>query len=181
MPVEFGILMLTTFVSLAENFQQASSDYETSLGLLGPLLQPHSRRLADAYLRLGLALEFHPEADRRGEAEKYVQGAKNTLAKRVEALEVRLDLLRREKQGEEDLAKAQQAAAELRTEKALIESEKRLREEAGAKPNGKGKGKAEEDAKRVEKDDVLRMDEDLVNKELKDVKEMMNELELKVS
>lgn len=149
--------------------------------MLGPLLQPHSRRLADAYLRLGLALEFHPEASRRSEAEKYVQGAKNTLVKRVEALEARLGLLQRGKQGDEELAKAQEAAAELRTEKAVAESEERLREDGAVRTNGKGKARLDDEAQRVEKDDVLRMDEDLVNKELKDVKEMMNELDLKVS
>lgn len=75
----------------AENFQQASSDYESSLDTLLPLLLPHSRRLADAHLRLGLALEFHPDVDQRKGAKSHVQAASDVLAARIAAIQSRID------------------------------------------------------------------------------------------
>ena len=75
----------------AENFTQASADYKSSLDLLLPLLNPHSRRLADAHLRLGLALEFHPDVDRRKGAKAHVQAASDVLAARVAAIQARID------------------------------------------------------------------------------------------
>lgn len=69
-----------------ENFEQASTDYEEALSILEPLLPPFSRRLADAQLRLGLALEFHPVLERRGDAEKHVRLARTVLTTRADTL-----------------------------------------------------------------------------------------------
>ena len=78
--LENGALLLT------ENFEQASSDYGEALSILEPLLPPYARRLADAQLRLGLALEFHPDAAQRGNAESHVQQARAVLETRVDHL-----------------------------------------------------------------------------------------------
>lgn len=75
----------------AENFSQASVDYRSSLEILTPLLLPHSRRLADAHLRLGLALEFHPEIEQRKGAKSHVQSASDVLGKRITAIQSRID------------------------------------------------------------------------------------------
>ncbi|GAK64565.1 NASP family CENP-A chaperone [Moesziomyces antarcticus] len=75
----------------AENFAQASADYEASLQMLEPLLRAHSRRLADAHLRLGLALEFHPDIDQRKRAKQHVQSASQVLASRIAAIQARID------------------------------------------------------------------------------------------
>ncbi|CDS01831.1 uncharacterized protein SPSC_01507 [Sporisorium scitamineum] len=75
----------------SENFTQASADYRSSLDILLPLLNPHSRRLADAHLRLGLALEFHPEVEQRKGAKAHVQAASDVLAARVTAIQARID------------------------------------------------------------------------------------------
>lgn len=75
----------------AENFSQASADYRSSLEILTPLLLPHSRRLADAHLRLGLALEFHPEIEQRKGAKSHVQSASDVLGKRITAIQSRID------------------------------------------------------------------------------------------
>lgn len=72
-----------------ENFEQASSDYAEALDILLPLLPPFSRRLADAHLRLGLALEFHPSVERRGEAETQIERARAALERRAKAVEKR--------------------------------------------------------------------------------------------
>ena len=69
-----------------ENFEQASTDYEEALSILEPLLPPFSRRLADAQLRLGLALEFHPVLECRGDAEKHVRLARTVLSTRADTL-----------------------------------------------------------------------------------------------
>lgn len=138
------------------------------------MLHPHSRRLADAYLRLGLALEFHPEPERQSTASKFVQSAANALKTRLEALQSRQGLLAK---GDEAEARAQAAAVKAREEKALAES--REASEAGADSKGKGKGKQVE--RFAEKDDVAEMDEVKVEKELKDVEEMIAELNAKVS
>lgn len=168
----------------SENFQQASADYEASLQLLSPLLHPHSRRLADAYLRLGLALEFHPEQERQAEAGKYVQSAANTLRTRLEALKSRRTIVQR---GSSEEARKQAAAAQLREEKAREESvaaaadEGREAAEAAAEGSaGKGKGKAIA-AIPIERDDVAEMDEPRVERELKDVEEMITDLEAKLA
>ena len=70
-----------------ENFEQASEDYASSLRLLSPLLEPYSRRLSDAHLRLGLALEFHPDTSRREVAVVQVEKALTVLRKRLAQLE----------------------------------------------------------------------------------------------
>ncbi|WFC97746.1 hypothetical protein MYAM1_000465 [Malassezia yamatoensis] len=67
----------------SENFEQASEDYASSLRLLSPLLKPYSRRLSDAHLRLGLALEFHPDTSRREAAVAQVEQASNVLRRRL--------------------------------------------------------------------------------------------------
>lgn len=165
--------------TVKENFQQASSDYAESLSILSPLLHPHSRRLADAYLRLGLALEFHPDPEQQQSASKYVESATNTLRKRLEALEQRSGVLQ---QGDVKEARVQAAAAELREVKAQEEDSK----EALATATKEGKGKAaaaaalEEVQQPAEKDDVLEMDEVRVERETKDVREMITELEAKI-
>lgn len=163
-----------------ENFQQASSDYETSLQLLSPLLHPHSRRLADAYLRLGLALEFHPEDKRQAEAPNYVQSAANTLRARLDALQRRREILQR---GGSEEARSQAAAAQLREEKAKEESAAEAGEgEGAAAAKGKGKGKEAVTSEGVpaERDDVAEMDEPRVERELKDVEEMIADLDAKL-
>lgn len=166
--------------SCAENFQQASTDYKTALEMLTPLLQAHSRRLADAYLRLGLALEFHPDAALQATAEKYVRGASTTLQKRLESLDARQRVLQKERDtGETGLATAEAAASEIRSEKAEIESEKRLREE-GVVRNSQGKEAEVHCETTFEKDDVLAMDLEQVEKEQRDVGEMIQELRLKL-
>lgn len=81
----------------SENFSQASADYRSSLDILLPLLNPHSRRLADAHLRLGLALEFHPDVEQRKGAKAHVQSASDVLAARAAAIQSRIDALSSEK------------------------------------------------------------------------------------
>ncbi|WFD46577.1 hypothetical protein GLX27_001214 [Malassezia furfur] len=71
----------------SENFEQASEDYASSLRVLAPLLVPFSRRLSDAHLRLGLALEFHPNNERRGEAISHIEQALHVLQRRLVELE----------------------------------------------------------------------------------------------
>ncbi|PWN50086.1 hypothetical protein IE53DRAFT_387640 [Violaceomyces palustris] len=154
----------------SENFQQASADYSASLSLLSPLLHPHSRRLADAHLRLGLALEFHPEVSEREGAIRHVKAASETLGLRLSALEARKRVI--ESNGElADSALA--SAVELREQKATSA-------EGESKEGGKGKGKAVEIEQRIEKDDVLEMPIEKVEKEIKDVKEMKEELDNKL-
>jgi hypothetical protein len=150
---------------VAENFQQASADYEAALQHLTPLLHAHSRRLADAYLRLGLALEFHPDADRRRDAEKYVRAAATALSRRREAVQARLATLSK---GDE-AARAEAAAAELREAAAR----------AAAASDSKGKGRSQ-DTDVFERDDVVDMDEEKAQKELRDVQEIAEELKNKV-
>lgn len=75
----------------SENFTQASADYRSSLNILLPLLNRHSRRLADAHLRLGLALEFHPDVEERKGAKPHVQAASDVLAARIAAIQARID------------------------------------------------------------------------------------------
>lgn len=70
-----------------ENFEQASEDYGSSLRVLAPLLAPYSRRLSDAHLRLGLALEFHPNEKRRPEAFGHIEQAAHVLQRRLVELE----------------------------------------------------------------------------------------------
>ncbi|SNX84238.1 uncharacterized protein MEPE_02946 [Melanopsichium pennsylvanicum] len=74
----------------SENFTQASADYKVSLELLEPLLNPHSRRLGEAHLRLGLALEYHPDVEQRKGAQVHVQAASDVLAARVAAIQGRI-------------------------------------------------------------------------------------------
>lgn len=69
-----------------ENFEQASVDYEASLNLLAPLIPPYARRLSDAHLRLGLALEFHPEQSRRKLAKDYINRAADVLQRRLDQI-----------------------------------------------------------------------------------------------
>lgn len=118
--------------------------------MLKPLLQIHSRRLADAYLRLGLALEFHPDSALQASSEKYVASACNTLEKRLEALQARETVLQNNKDNGEDerapaVKESQEAGEEL-----------------------------------FEKDNITTMDSEQVEKEQKDVKEMIQELKLKL-
>lgn len=154
--------------------------------MLTPLLQPHSRRLADAYLRLGLALEFHPDASLQALAEKYVTAACTTLEKRLESLKARQRVLEKERQTEQEgFAKAEAAANEVRMEKAEIESTERLVEEGIiSQDDQKLKGKEEEkqpSTKEIfEKDDVAGMHWEQVEKEQKDILEMIQELRLKL-
>lgn len=167
----------------SENFQQASSDYHASLQLLSPLLQPHSRRLADAYLRLGLALEFHPEASQQATASRYIESAANTLRKRLEALERRFEVLnKRGGSADSKEARAQAAAAELQEEKAKAESEEVAiaGTATNEKANGKSAAPTEDHADPAERDDVVDMDELRVDRELKDVREMVAELDAKL-
>jgi HAT1-interacting factor 1 len=168
----------------SENFQQASSDYRLALELLQPLLQPHSRRLADANLRLGLALEFHPEAAMQASAETYVTAALTTLKRRLEALAQRKEVLQRQRDGgQAGQADVVEPAAEVRAEKVAEESAARLREEGilSSAPSSNGKGKhVDNDSKLLEKDDVAAMDWQAVEKELRDMQEMVRELELKL-
>ncbi|CAO1619142.1 unnamed protein product [Parajaminaea phylloscopi] len=176
----------------SENFQQASSDYHASLQLLSPLLQPHSRRLADAYLRLGLALEFHPEPSQQATASKHVESAANALRQRLAALESREQVLKQAGGSAGDAeARAQAAAAEVREEKATLESAGPASSGGGtdgdaAESKGKGKGKAsipeavEEEQGPAERDDVADMDDVRVERELKDVREMVAELDAKI-
>jgi len=52
-----------------------------------PLLPPYSRRLSDAQLRLGLALEFHPDDNERKLALLHIEEAANSLKARLHELE----------------------------------------------------------------------------------------------
>ena len=144
----------------SENFQQASADYRAALDLLAPLLHPYSRRLADAHLRLGLALEFHPTVAEREGALQHVKAAAQTL-------QARLDALNQRKEGK--LAPPSKHAPTSPTASAS----------ASASASAKGKGKAA-DAPKAERDDVLEMSEDKLDLEIKDVAEMKNELDVKV-
>lgn len=80
-------LSLVGIVIDTENFEQASEDYESSLRVLAPYLSTYSRRLSDAHLRLGLALEFHPDDARRSKALDHVEQATNVLHRRLSELE----------------------------------------------------------------------------------------------
>ncbi|WFD23055.1 hypothetical protein MEQU1_001739 [Malassezia equina] len=70
-----------------ENFEQASEDYRAALELLQPHLPPYSRRLSDAHLRLGLALEFHPDVSQRESSSEHIQQAATVLQRRLVELE----------------------------------------------------------------------------------------------
>lgn len=70
-----------------ENFAQASADYGAALEILLSLLPPFARRLSDGYLRLGLALEFHPDAGEREKATGHVEQAAHILQRRLVELE----------------------------------------------------------------------------------------------
>lgn len=74
-------------MSYAENFEQASEDYHAALKLLSPHLPPYSRRLSDAHLRLGLALEFHPDTKQRELSMEHIRQAANVLRRRLVELE----------------------------------------------------------------------------------------------
>lgn len=165
----------------SENFQQASSDYDAALQLLSPQLHPHSRRLADAYLRLGLALEFHPESAKQATAVNYVESAANVLRSRLDALQRRSEVLAKAGGSSASEAREQAAAASVREEKAQQES---VEDAANSDNKGKGKGPADEAAKEavqpVERDDVVEMDEVRVEREITDVREMVTELESKL-
>jgi hypothetical protein len=126
-------------------------------------------------------LEYNPDASLQASAEKYVMGACRTLEKRVDALLARQRVLKKDKEiGEADLAAAEAAASDLRTEKAEIESVKRLQEE-GVLVGGKDKA-VEEEAKEAifEKDDVAAMDSEQVDKEHKDILGLLQDLRLKM-
>ena len=131
-------------------------------------------------------MEFHPDPSLQATAEKYVAGACTTLKKRLECLEARDRVLQKEREsGETGLAKAEAAASEIRTEKAEQESEKRLKEEGiihGSGGNGSLAGQKERTMEKesFEKDDVIAMDWEQVEKEQKDVGEMIQELKLKL-
>lgn len=177
-----------------ENFQQASSDYQSALELLQPLLLPFSRRLADANLRLGLALEFHPDPSMQASAERYVTAACIVLRKRLDALHKRQETLQRQreggtaaKKGDENREEAEkqhdETAAKLEEEGALAPKSKEESELSQVSNKGKGKDNADQNGhvgKALEKDDIITMDWQLVEKEIKDIKEMIQELELKL-
>lgn len=124
-------------------------------------------------------MEFHPDPEQQQSASKYVESATNTLRKRLEALEQRIGVLQ---QGDVKEAQVQAAAAELREVKAQEEDSKKAL--ATATKDGKGKAAAaaavEEVQQPAEKDDVLEMDEARVERETKDVREMITELEAKI-
>lgn len=104
-------------------------------------------------------------------------GACTTLERRVEALLARQRVLELDKEtGEADLATAEAAASDLRSEKAEIESVNRLQEE------GILVGTKEKVAQEVifEKDDVAAMDSEQVDKEHKDVLGLLQDLRLKM-
>lgn len=145
----------------SENFQQASSDYEQSLKVISPLLHLHSRRLADAQLRLGLALEFHPDAEQRPRAAEFVQAASDTLQRRLETIEAREKALQEGAGGDKvpEVAQKQIDTVDVK---------------------GKGKAKRSSTNGLVEKDEIATMDLSGVEKEKKDVKEMIEELRLKL-
>ena len=78
---------MSIFLLYTENFEQASEDYRAALELLLPHLLPYSRRLSDAHLRLGLALEFHPNVKQRESSFEHIQQAANVLKRRLVELE----------------------------------------------------------------------------------------------
>ena len=51
------------------------------------LLPPYSRRVSDGHLRLGLALEFHPDVEQRKHAKTHIEQAANVLRRRLVQLE----------------------------------------------------------------------------------------------
>ncbi|EPQ26526.1 uncharacterized protein PFL1_05848 [Pseudozyma flocculosa PF-1] len=170
----------------SENFQQASSDYQACLTLLTPLLHPHSRRLADAHLRLGLALEFHPTVSEREGAIRHVKAASGVLATRLAALEERQKTIASLALPSPDAQRVLANAEAARSEK-IQEGEGG--QEGADQADGKGKGKApssaaagddDEAARKLEKDDILGMTSDQVTLELKDVREMKEELDTKL-
>lgn len=177
-----------------ENFQQASSDYQSALELLQPLLLPYSRRLADANLRLGLALEFHPDPAMQASAERYVTAACIVLRKRLDSLYKRQETLQQQRQGdtiskkeeeEREKAKEQHDATAAKLEEEGVLAPKTEEESALSQisDQGKGKGIADQNGhtiKALEKDDIITMDWQLLEKEIKDIKEMIQELELKL-
>lgn len=57
------------------------------MNLLKHLLPPYSRRLSDAHLRYGLALEFHPDIFCRRHAEEHIEQAANVLRRRLIEIE----------------------------------------------------------------------------------------------
>lgn len=177
-----------------ENFQQASSDYQSALELLQPLLLPYSRRLADANLRLGLALEFHPDPAMQASAERYVTAACIVLRKRLDSLHKRQDTLQRQRQGDTGAKKEDanrekaekqhdETAAKLEAEDVLAPKSEEESALSQVSDKGKGKGNADQNGhsvKALEKDDITTMDWQLLEKEIKDIKEMIQELELKL-
>ncbi|PWZ02304.1 hypothetical protein BCV70DRAFT_198585 [Testicularia cyperi] len=139
-----------------ENFQQSSDDYQKSLDILTPLLNPHSRRLADAHLRLGLALEFHPDVEPRQGAKKHVQAASDVLGARIKAIEARI--------AASDDKTAENASTDSTAD--------------AAAPATNGKSKANDD--QHEKDDLLEMGAEKLTSELSDVKSIKAELDDKL-
>ncbi|CAO1629392.1 unnamed protein product [Sympodiomycopsis kandeliae] len=148
----------------SENFQQATSDYESALSLLSPLLHPHSRRLADAYLRLGLALEYHPDPAKQSSTIQYIESATNTLKLRLEAIETRRKIT--SEQGEQESSKHASAIL-AKEEKIAAENQ----EENNSTPSS---------LLPDEKDDVAEMDSHKLNTEAKEIQEVINELQAKI-
>jgi HAT1-interacting factor 1 len=123
-------------------------------------------------------LEYHPDASLQASAEKQVMGACTTLQKRLEALKQRQRVLELETEsGEAGLAKAEAAASGLRTEKAELESAKRLNEEG---VESKGAEDVKKELALFEKDDVAAMDSEQVIKEEQEVTELIQDLKLKL-
>lgn len=132
--------------------------------MLSPLLQAHSRRLADAHLRLGLALEFHPDMALRAKAERHVRAAIECLRVRQAALDAR----------SKALASGEAAESSEKSGAGAVQAS-----EESAKGKGKGKARADEDTK-IEKDDIAEMSAEKVAAESKDVQEMTAELDAKL-
>lgn len=138
-------------------------------------MHPHSRRLADAYLRLGLALEFHPDPVKQSSARQYIESAFNTLKQRFEAVQTRRKTITQ--LGDEE-ARKQSAAAIAREEKVLEEDSEAV--DAVAAGATKGKAPAQPEALQLQFDDVAEMDSVKLDREAKDLTEIISELEAKL-
>lgn len=110
-------------------------------------------------------------------AGKNIVAATKVLEARLTALESRLRTL---ESGDSEIAKAEAAAAEIREQKAREESKEEI---IVSSDKGKGKGKAidvAEEPEKLEKDDVLEMNETKVKAEIKDCSEILEDLKVKV-
>ncbi|KAK0517986.1 hypothetical protein OC834_007892 [Tilletia horrida] len=145
-----------------ESFTDAAADFQAALDVLEPVTDPlaFSRRLAEAHFQLALALEYHPDTERRTRALNHAQTTQRLLKERRGALVERRD------SGTAPLPRDPSSAAA-------------AAEGTGA-ANGKGKGKAAAAPARLAEDDVRTLTKEKAVLEIHEVDELLKDLDSKV-